>query len=249
MAVGVVVVSLGLLGVGLVGFFTDPLDLPNEVLEVLDKRASVISMFTALAGLLIAGTALALQLRSFAPADTTPPAQADVSAHPDGGNHIDLSSGTFHGPVTGTASTQVKADGTSAAAIGHDNSGLIITGANPSITLNTSSAGAATAGPALPPVAQVLANGLTALPQKASAVFTRFRPAIGDLTGLLRALVLKSLADELATRCCGAQSPRRSSEQPDRKNYRYVSFGDLPLRYHRYVSFGDLPLRYQEQPP
>ncbi|MFI6513295.1 tetratricopeptide repeat protein [Streptosporangium sp. NPDC050855] len=165
MTVVAVVVSLGLLGAGLVGFFTDPLDLPNEVLAVLDQRASVISMFTGLAGLLIAGTALVLQLRSSSSMGEAPPAETG------GENHVDLSGGTFHGPVTGMTTTQVKADGTSAATIGRDNSGVIVTGANSSITLNTSSAGAATAGLALPPVAQVPVNGLIGLPRRASAVF------------------------------------------------------------------------------
>lgn len=69
-----VVASLGLLRAGLAGFFADPLHLPDEVLDVLDKRASVISMFTGLAGLLIAGAALALQLRSPSPPAPASPA-------------------------------------------------------------------------------------------------------------------------------------------------------------------------------
>ncbi|MEU4834118.1 FxSxx-COOH system tetratricopeptide repeat protein, partial [Streptosporangium sp. NPDC023615] len=178
-------VSLVLLGVGLVGFFIDPLDLPNEVLEVLDQRASVISMFTGLAGLLIAGTALALQLRSSSPAGAAPPAQADVLARIGGGDHVDLSGGTFHGPVTGTASTHVRADGTGAAAIGHDNSGVIVTGANSSITLHPPSTGAAAAGPALPAVAQVPANGLTGLPRRASAMFVGREDHLRTLAGAL----------------------------------------------------------------
>lgn len=184
MAVGVVVVSLGLLSVGLVGFFVDPLDLPEKVLGVLDQRASVISMFTGLAGLLIAGTALALQLRS-SPADTAPPAETSAPARPGTGDHIDLSSGTFHSPVTGTATTQVKADRAGATAIGHDNSGVIITGGNSSITLNPPSAATVVAGPALPPVAQVSANGLTALPRRASAVFVGREEQLRTLAGAL----------------------------------------------------------------
>ncbi|WP_436757926.1 FxSxx-COOH system tetratricopeptide repeat protein [Streptosporangium sp. V21-05] len=60
-------VSLVLVAAGLVGFFADPLHLPDQLLDVLDRRASVISMFVGIAGLLVAGTALWTQLRSPAP--------------------------------------------------------------------------------------------------------------------------------------------------------------------------------------
>ncbi|MET8988823.1 hypothetical protein ABZW49_25525 [Nonomuraea wenchangensis] len=62
--VAALVVMAALLVVGLVGFFADPLRLPPEVLEVLDQRASVVSMFIGAAGLVIAVAALLLQLRS-----------------------------------------------------------------------------------------------------------------------------------------------------------------------------------------
>ncbi|GIH94312.1 ATP-binding protein [Planobispora siamensis] len=63
-----VTVSAVLLTAGLVGFFlADPLRVPEEVLEVLDKRASVISMFVGIAGLLVAGAALLAQLRRSPP--------------------------------------------------------------------------------------------------------------------------------------------------------------------------------------
>ncbi|MER7368900.1 hypothetical protein [Nonomuraea wenchangensis] len=62
--VAALVVTAALLVAGLVGFFADPLRLPPEVLEVLDQRASVVSMFIGAAGLMIAVAALLLQLRS-----------------------------------------------------------------------------------------------------------------------------------------------------------------------------------------
>ncbi|MEU6796995.1 hypothetical protein ABZ907_35330 [Nonomuraea wenchangensis] len=64
MVIVALVVMATLLVVGLVGFFADPLRLPPEVLEVLDQRASVVSMFIGAAGLVIAVAALLLQLRS-----------------------------------------------------------------------------------------------------------------------------------------------------------------------------------------
>ncbi|MEU4831817.1 tetratricopeptide repeat protein [Streptosporangium sp. NPDC023615] len=135
----IAVLSLGLLGVGLVGFFTDPLNLPNEVLEVLDSRASVISMFIGLIGLLITGTALLLQLRFFSSANAAPFVKAGIPARTDE-DLVNPPSGIFHD-------------------------------VNPSLTLTTTSTGSALAGPLLPPVAQVSANGLAGLPRRASAVF------------------------------------------------------------------------------
>ncbi|NUW42456.1 FxSxx-COOH system tetratricopeptide repeat protein [Nonomuraea rhodomycinica] len=65
-------VSLVSVGTGLVGFFfADPLHLPPEVLDVLDKRASVVSMAV---GALLGGAALWMQLRALGPsADASPP--------------------------------------------------------------------------------------------------------------------------------------------------------------------------------
>ncbi|GII79792.1 hypothetical protein Sru01_47740 [Sphaerisporangium rufum] len=63
--------SLVLVAAGLVGFFADPLRLPAQLLDVLDKRASVLGMFVGIAGLLVAGVALWAQLR---PPGTPPPA-------------------------------------------------------------------------------------------------------------------------------------------------------------------------------
>ena len=61
--IGAIVAMTALLAVGLVGFFADPLNLPPQMLEVLDKRASVVSMFIGAAGLVVAIAALLLQLR------------------------------------------------------------------------------------------------------------------------------------------------------------------------------------------
>lgn len=64
MMIAVIVAMTVLLAVGVVGFFADPLQLPPDVLEVLDQRASVVSMFIGAAGLIVAVAALLLQLRA-----------------------------------------------------------------------------------------------------------------------------------------------------------------------------------------
>ena len=177
--------SLGLLGAGLTGFFADPLHLPDGVLDVLDKRASVISMFTGLAGLLIAGAALALQLRAPSPPAPDParPVDDGAPARTHGGDHADLSGGTFRGPVTGKAVTHAEAGGEGAAAIGRDNPGVIVTGGSPQITMTT--APTPGAGAVLPPVAQVPAGGLTGLPRRASAVFVGREEQLRQLAEVL----------------------------------------------------------------
>ncbi|WP_433364989.1 hypothetical protein [Streptosporangium sp. CA-115845] len=63
-----------LLAVGLVGFFADPLQVPAGLLQVLDQRASVVSMFIGAVGLMVAVAALLVQLRAeHARADTAGP--------------------------------------------------------------------------------------------------------------------------------------------------------------------------------
>ncbi|MEV4020352.1 FxSxx-COOH system tetratricopeptide repeat protein [Nonomuraea angiospora] len=93
----VVVVSLVLLAAGLVGFFADPLHLPAEVLDVLDKRASVISMFVGIAGLLVTGAALWAQLRSPASSPTSTVSSSGPSSPATGGSV----SGGLVGQITG----------------------------------------------------------------------------------------------------------------------------------------------------
>ncbi|MFI7447474.1 tetratricopeptide repeat protein [Nonomuraea sp. NPDC049714] len=56
--------SLALIGVGMLAFLADTQDGPSAILDVLDKRASVVSMVIGGAGLLISGAALWAQLRS-----------------------------------------------------------------------------------------------------------------------------------------------------------------------------------------
>ncbi|MGW6501312.1 hypothetical protein [Nonomuraea angiospora] len=62
--IAAIVVMAAMLVVGPAGFFSDPLRLPPEVLQMLDQRASVVSMFIGAAGLVIAVAALLLQLQS-----------------------------------------------------------------------------------------------------------------------------------------------------------------------------------------
>ncbi|MFI6906182.1 hypothetical protein ACIBKY_33305 [Nonomuraea sp. NPDC050394] len=94
---------------GLVWFFADPLNLPPAVLESLDQRASVISMFT---GMIIGGAGLvvaALALRGQRRAEPVPPtAEQEMPA-------------------------RVSASGERSVAIGGDNSGIITTDANSGI--------------------------------------------------------------------------------------------------------------------
>ncbi|GAA3087435.1 hypothetical protein GCM10017600_68960 [Streptosporangium carneum] len=170
----------------MVGFFADPLHIPDEVLDVLDKRASVISMFTGLVGLLIAGAALLLQLRSPSLSAVAPPADNGVPTRAYSGDHIDLSGGVFHGSVTGTATTRAEAAGRGAAALGGNNPGVIVTGRNASITLTNVPVGMAAAGPGLPPVTQVPANSLFSLPRRASAVFIGREPQLRQLAQALK---------------------------------------------------------------
>lgn len=123
MAIAAIVVLAGLLVVGLVGFFADPLHLPPQVLEVLDQRASVVSMFIGSAGLVVAVVALLLQVRADArqaasqPAAAAPavpgvpqtppagsPVQRTVSGgerHSYGGDHIEFHGNAFGGTVVG----------------------------------------------------------------------------------------------------------------------------------------------------
>ncbi|MEU4410152.1 hypothetical protein AB0F88_37060 [Streptosporangium sp. NPDC023963] len=76
--IAVIVVLTVVLGAGLVGFFADPLSLPGPVLEVLDKRSSVISMFIAVIGLPISAAALLSQLRQ----DHAPAQRAEAATIP-----------------------------------------------------------------------------------------------------------------------------------------------------------------------
>ncbi|MBE1592359.1 hypothetical protein ACFPOI_17090 [Nonomuraea angiospora] len=102
--IAAVVVLVLRLAAGLLWFFADPLHLPDYVLQVLDQRASVVSMFTGMAlgaaALVVAVVALRAQLR----AEHTP---------------------TAAGQSTPPA---VSASGERAVAGGGDNSGVISTG-------------------------------------------------------------------------------------------------------------------------
>jgi hypothetical protein len=100
-AVAALVVMAALLVVGLVGFFADPLQLPPEVLEVLDQRASVVSMFIGAAGLVITVAALLLQLRSDRrQASAEPPvAEPPVQLPPAAGTQTQLNMPAAGGTV------------------------------------------------------------------------------------------------------------------------------------------------------
>ncbi|MFG1616056.1 hypothetical protein ACGFI3_25110 [Nonomuraea wenchangensis] len=96
------VVTAALLVVGLVGFFADPLRLPPEVLQVLDQRASVVSMFIGSAGLVIAVAALLLQLRSDrrrTTAESASGTEPPVRLHPPPGTQTQLNMPAAGGTV------------------------------------------------------------------------------------------------------------------------------------------------------
>ncbi|MFI6744139.1 hypothetical protein ACIBI9_65735 [Nonomuraea sp. NPDC050451] len=112
-AVIAVVVLAASLAVGLVWFFADPLHLPEDVLAVLDQRASVVGMFTGMvvgvAGLVVAVVALRAQVR----ADRAQPAAVATPDAPD---------------ATQKTLPQVSASGERSIAIGGDNTGIVSTG-------------------------------------------------------------------------------------------------------------------------
>ncbi|MGW3353735.1 hypothetical protein ACWDA3_61620 [Nonomuraea rubra] len=99
----------------LVWFFADPLHLPDELLQVLDQRASVAGMFTGMAlgaaALVVAMVALRAQLRAeHVPAQAaqdTPPA---VSASGDGA--VALGGGNSGIISTGDGAHNVRMEGT-----------------------------------------------------------------------------------------------------------------------------------------
>ncbi|MEV3985314.1 hypothetical protein [Nonomuraea sp. NPDC049758] len=103
-AIAAVVLLGACLAAGVLWFFADPLHLPDQVLQVLDQRASVVGMFTGMAlgaaALVVAVVALRAQLRA------------------------------EHTPTGGGLSTPpaVSASGERAVALGGDNSGIISTG-------------------------------------------------------------------------------------------------------------------------
>ncbi|MFI6178946.1 hypothetical protein ACIA8R_25660 [Nonomuraea sp. NPDC051191] len=104
-AIAAVVVLAACLAAGVLWFFADPLHLPDQVLQVLDQRASVVGMFTGMAlgaaALVVAVVALRAQLRA-----EHAPAQAEPQAPPPA----------------------VSASGERAVALDGGNSGIISTG-------------------------------------------------------------------------------------------------------------------------
>ncbi|MEZ7124959.1 hypothetical protein ACBR40_06460 [Nonomuraea sp. AD125B] len=102
-SVAALVVMAALLVVGLVGFFADPLQLPPEVLEILDQRASVVSMFIGAAGLVIAVAALRLQLRTDrGQATAEPPVQLPPAAGTQTQLNMPAAGGTVNAVQGGT---------------------------------------------------------------------------------------------------------------------------------------------------
>ncbi len=104
--IAAIVPLTGLLAVGLISFFADPLNLPADRWGTLDQRASVVSMFIGAAGLIVAVAALILQIRADADQTATPeaPAQQPPSGSDRrtyGGDHIEFHHNTFQGKVVG----------------------------------------------------------------------------------------------------------------------------------------------------
>ncbi|MFF4198332.1 hypothetical protein [Nonomuraea sp. NPDC001831] len=112
-------VVLGLcLVAGVLWFFADPLHLPDQVLQVLDQRASVVGMFTGMAlgaaALLVAVLALRAQLRA-----EQSPAAAEES--PTGAGQSPAADGQGAPPGVPDSSERTVA-------IGGDDSGVVSTG-------------------------------------------------------------------------------------------------------------------------
>ncbi|MDR8413141.1 hypothetical protein MTP10_30965 [Nonomuraea sp. 3-1Str] len=110
---GVAVLAI-CLAAALLWFFADPLHLPDQVLEVLDQRASVVGMFTGMAmgaaGLVVAAVALRAQLR----AGQNPPAagQSTAPAVPAaGGRAVALDGDNFGIISTGDGARNVQMRG------------------------------------------------------------------------------------------------------------------------------------------
>lgn len=105
LAVAGTIVLVICLAAGVLWFFADPLHVPDQVLQVLDQRASVVGMFTGMvlgaAALVVAVVALRAQLRA-----EDVPAEAEQQATPPA----------------------VSASGDGAVALGGDNSGIVSTG-------------------------------------------------------------------------------------------------------------------------
>ncbi|MET8992844.1 hypothetical protein ACFYUK_22130 [Nonomuraea wenchangensis] len=112
----VAIASTGVLAICLVAvlvwFFADPLHLPDDVLQVLDQRASVVGMFTGMAlgaaALVVSAVALRAQLRAEpvpAPAaPSTPPAA--VASGGDSPGVVSTADGARNVRMEGTASGQ-----------------------------------------------------------------------------------------------------------------------------------------------
>ncbi|GAA0950690.1 tetratricopeptide repeat protein [Nonomuraea longicatena] len=102
-------VSLTLLAVGMIAFFADTGQGPTVTEDVLDKRASVVSMFTGIGGLLLSAVTLWAQFRA------SVPAQPDASSASDGPSSSGQSSpvvGTMSGGrVVGQVSGQARVSG------------------------------------------------------------------------------------------------------------------------------------------
>ncbi|MEU1385953.1 MULTISPECIES: hypothetical protein [unclassified Nonomuraea] len=111
MAIIAVVVLAACLAGGVLWFFADPLHLPDQVLQVLDQRASVVGMFTGMAlgaaGLVVAVVALRAQVR------------ADRRS----------AAGTAPGtPAAEPGTPRASVSGERSIAVGGDNSGIVSTG-------------------------------------------------------------------------------------------------------------------------
>ncbi|MGW0065519.1 tetratricopeptide repeat protein [Streptosporangium sandarakinum] len=185
----VVTVSVPALAAGLVGFFADPLHLPDAVLDVLDKRASVLSLFVGIAGLAVAGVGLLAQLRQQAPPPSDAPAVPSVPSSGPGSPVVGgaMSGGMVVGQVSGgtvTGPGGAVAGGDRAVAVAGDlTAGMLITGDGTTVTTTT-----AEARPPLPPVnaVEVPVAGLTGLPRRPAGVFVGRAEQLEHLEAALR---------------------------------------------------------------
>ncbi|MFI9846772.1 tetratricopeptide repeat protein [Nonomuraea sp. NPDC051941] len=192
-----VVVSLALLVLGLVAFFSGAGHGPTAAEDVLDKRASVISMFVGIAGLLVAGAALWAQVRSATPAQPGSPSPTSGGSSSGPGSLAvgAMSGGVVVGQVSDTA--RVSSAGSTAAeaeraiAVAGSNYGAVMSGDHATAFVSHGSlvmGDVLPSRPPLPPAEQTA--GLRApvgLPRRPVAGFTGRAQALEEMRGTLTA--------------------------------------------------------------
>jgi hypothetical protein len=126
--------SLTLLAAGMTAFFSDTGQGPTVLEGVLDKRASVVSMFTGIAGVLLSAVTLWAQFRASAPAqpDASSASGGPSSSGPGSPVVGTMSGGMVVGQVSGQARVSgpgsTTVEGERAIAVGGDAQAPVMSG-------------------------------------------------------------------------------------------------------------------------